>query len=538
VTDSPVIIVGGGPVGLTLALELAWHGIRSTVFEPRMTVDHARPRAKTVNVRSMEHFRRLGLAAGIRSRAPLDAAWNQRALVCTSLTGHLLASFDGIFATGSAPDERFSEGAQQITQPLLEEILRDALLANPLTTLVLGSRVTAVRETDDQVTVEYLDSEGGSGEATAEFVVGADGAGGITRASAGIGMDRGIDLPMNLNVTFRSTELDERSALPTALHYWVVNATTHGVLIRLDRDGTWAALISNVPNPADADPVEVLARLTGFVPAAEILSVDPWQARMALADSYGTERVFLAGDAAHLNPPWGGHGFNAGLGDAVNLGWKLAAVLDGWAGAELLASYEAERRPIAQQTIAVAVANMRAIPVEVTDALRVDPDLHGPDADEIRAAVHTAKHGEFNSLGLVLGYHYGGSPLVAEGGHPESDLDPRVYEPRLAPGARLPHRWMPDGRSIYDLIEPGFTLFADPAGSLAAAFLTAASERGIPLAVAEADDRPATLVRSDGHVAWFDSGESHSAADILDLARGVARVAEPALPSITIREHA
>jgi len=523
VTDQPVVIVGGGPVGLTLALELAWHGIASTVLEPRLTVDATRPRAKTTNVRSMEHYRRLGLADIIRERAPLRAVWNQRAVFCTSLSGAHITDFEDVFAIRADRSDLFAECGQQLAQPLLEEILREQVQSNPLTTLLRGTTAQAVEEQAECVVVTYRDSVGAERAIEASFVVGADGAGGVTRQSAGIGMERGVDLPLNVNITFTAPDLTADSSHGEALHYWIVNATTLGVLIRLDETETWAATITRVADPEHADPLELLERLTGFPVDANVLSTDFWAARLAVADDYGTRRVFLVGDAAHLNPPWGGHGFNTGLGDAVNLGWKLAATLQGWAGTDLLASYEPERRPVAEQTIAVAAKNMAAIPPSVFEILQEDPDLTGPAAARVSRVVHDAKDSEFHSLGLVLGYSYAGSPIVIGDPPAEGEFDSVNYIPRFAAGARLPHSWLPDGRSIYDLLDSGFTLFADADTEVAAEFVEAASERGIPFRVASGVTDQVLLVRSDGHIAWCANLPAHSsAATILDTARGAS----------------
>jgi 2-polyprenyl-6-methoxyphenol hydroxylase-like FAD-dependent oxidoreductase len=522
-SDTPVAIVGGGPVGLTLALELAWHGIASTVIEPRQIVDTARPRAKTTNSRSMEHFRRLGLAQTIRERAPLHPSWSQRGVICTGLTGVEIASFDDLFAIRPERDDLFSEGGQQIAQPLLEQILREAAESNPLITVILGGRVLSVDERADGVVVTYRHLGGDEARLEADYAVGADGAGGPTRQSVGIGMERGVDLPLNVNITFTTPDLTANTPFGRALHYWIVNASTLGVLIRLDQTETWAATVTRVHDPENADPHELLDKFVGFPVEADILSEDLWAARLAVADAYGTERVFLVGDAAHLNPPWGGHGFNTGLGDAVNLGWKLAATLQGWAGPELLGSYEPERRPVAEQTIAVAVNNMTAIPEVVFETLRDDPTLTGPSAAAIRQGVHDSKDSEFHSLGLVLGYEYGNSPIVLDGHGREGEFDSTDYVPSFEPGGRLPHSWLADGRSVYDLIGPGFTLFADPDSELAAEFQIAAAERSLPLTVAAAPIDEALLVRSDGHIAWRGTGRNdHAPSAVLDAARGVA----------------
>ena len=527
---TPVVIVGGGPVGLTLGLELAWHGIASTIIEPRTEVDHSRPRAKTVNVRSMEHYRRLGVAEIIRDRAPVSRFWSRRAIFCTAVNGTELATFEGIFNISPEREDLFSEGGQALAQPLLEQILREQVQAEPLVAFIVGGTATSVDERPDGVDVTYSLNDV-EHQISATYAVGADGPGGVTRRGAGIGLERGVDLPPNVSVTFRTKGGEPLpTTLDFALHYWVVNAQTQGVLMRLDEHGTWSATVGNVPDADTADPLELIERLTGYPVDVEILAKDAWAARMAVADSYGTDRIFLVGDAAHLNPPWGGHGFNTGLGDAVNLGWNLAATLQGWGGPALLASYEPERRPVAEHTVEVATANMRAIPPSVVETLRDDPLLVGPEAAATRAIVQEAKDSEFHSLGLVLGFSYDGSPIVwtgpADGDDGAPEFDAARYTPTTHPGARLPHQWLPDGRSVYDLITDGFTLFADPDSAVAQRFVGAAAERQVPLTVGVPLGGEPLLVRSDGHIAWRGVRDDSAAVDagaVLNHARGGGR---------------
>jgi len=202
-------------------------------------------------------------------------------------------------------------------------------------------------------------------------------------------------------------------------------------------------------------PQALIRGVVGAEIDAEVLGTDPWTARMLLADRYRNGRVFLAGDAAHLNPPWGGHGFNTGIGDAVNIGWKLAAALDGWGGDGLLDSYEAERRPIAARTIGEATANMSVLAPELSNH---DLNASGRGGEHARRAaaqvIHGAKDREFHSLGLVLGYQYDASPVIVDDGTPPLS-EGQDYEPTARPGARLPHLWLPDGVSLYDRLGNG-----------------------------------------------------------------------------------
>jgi hypothetical protein len=315
---------------------------------------------------------------------------------------------------------------------------------------------------------------------------------------------------------------------------------------RLDLADTWWAIIQGVDGSAEALDAALLVRaLVGTDVDVEILATDPWTARMLLAPGYGNSGVYLVGDAAHLNPPWGGHGFNTCIGDAANLAWKIAAVLDGWAGPALLGSYELERRPVAARTIRDAAANGKALAYHFAGpALTADNEAGSRARLAAREAL-AVKQSEFDSLGLVLGYTYGRSPVVVQDGLPAPAEDPIRYVPDAGPGALLPHAWLDGGTSLYDVLGAGFTLLVD-GGSLAgehpdaayAAVLAAAGRHSIPVQVlavgpdenGDALSRrwgaPAVLVRPDQHVAWRGSDAGDAAAAI-----GVAAGCSVALPT-------
>jgi hypothetical protein len=258
----------------------------------------------------------------------------------------------------------------------------------------------------------------------------------------------------------------------------------------------------------------------------EVLATDPWSARMLLVDRYRGSHVFLVGDAAHLNPPWGGHGFNTCVGDAVNLGWKLAAVLQGWAPESLLDSYQAERRPVAMRTIGAAGDQESFLAPSFAET---DLDDDGTAGRLLRADVArrlAVKESEFHSLGLVLGYDYPDSPVVVPDGRPVPTPTLRTYEPSAHPGARLPHTWLDDGTSIYDALGDGFTLLRFGADADTTHLADAAARAGIPLEVLDlapelrgryGDDL--VLVRPDQHVAWRGSSADDAEA-VLDVVTG------------------
>ena len=511
----PVLVCGGGPSGLFLALDLDRRGVASLVIEPRLAVDPTRPKAKTTNARTMSHLRRIGLAGALREAAPLSAEFSEDVIFCSSLTGFELKRFRHAFQVDRDRYELQPEGGQQVAQPVVEEVLRSGVAEAGLAHLATGIRLVEIDVAPGRRPRALVaDEEGAAKWIECDHLVGADGGSSVLRRGLGIPFEGGSAAKSNFNFLFRSESLAGLVTLDPAVQYWVLTPSAAGMIGRMDLEATWWVIIQNVELDADPDPQELVRQLAGTDVDVEVIATDRWTARMLLAGSYGRDGAHLIGDAAHLNPPWGGHGFNTCVGDAANLAWKIAAVQAGWAGENLLASYEDERRPIAARTIADAAANGRMLASDFAHAVLDEDSPAGADARAVMERELEVKRSEFSSLGLVLGYQYPASPIVVDDGSPIPTEDAIRYAPSTRPGSLLPHTWL-GADSLYDKLGPWFTLLVDsgtPDGEeFSRAAAAAQADSGIPVIVLAVDfaahpdgawQSTAVLVRPDQHVAW------------------------------------
>ena len=339
---------------------------------------------------------------------------------------------------------------------------------------------------------------------------------------------------------FRSQELEKRHRLGPALMYWLVNAEIPSVLSPLDGDGRWT--FGCAAGLAQGDPVELIRQALGFDADIDILTRDEWTAHQLIATKYRVGPVFLAGDACHLHPPFGGFGMNMGIGDALDLGWKLAATLSGWGGAGLLDSYEIERRQVHQRVIAEAVANHAILSGQL--AVEHIEDA-GPKADNVRsdvgARIIASKRREFDSLGMVLGSRYRDSNVMTPGASEQGDDDATDYRPSASAGCLAPHAWLQEGTargaSLYDhFSNSGLTLLVtrQALAPVAAAVAAAAAAQTIPLKILAPEGERLgelygcdfALIRPDHYIAWSGNRVEDACAA---LARAVGR--DTAIPS-------
>ena len=533
-TRCDVLIAGAGPVGLSLAIELGTRGVSCLAVERNDRVGRS-PRAKTTNVRTREHLRRWGIADALRQASPIPPDYPPNVVFATRMDGPCLARFENAFNGSRVRNDLYSEEAQWVPQYTLEEVLRAKATSLPGVEVAFNAELRGLRQDGGGVTAQVADRASGAVRTVrSAYLVGADGTRSFVREAIGATMAGEAMAARNYSIIFRAPALAARQRHGQAIMYWMVNADVPAMLGPMDMDGLWFFMATKLPgdiDPAGVDPGELVRRGTGLADlAVEVVRTDPWVAQSMVADAYSSGRAFLAGDACHLHPPFGGFGMNMGIGDAVDLGWKLAGTLQGWGGPGLLASYQPERRPVHLRTIRESVANYATLGNQLVRPGIEDPGPAGDAARrEVGALVLATKNREFSTLGLVLGARYEGSPILVPDGSSAPPEDCVHYVPSACPGCLAPHLWLADGSSLYDHFGPGYTLLATQgaAGTEAAASEAAAS--GLPLKVlAPGDGRLEALyqarfalVRPDQHVAWR-GDELPDAKQLLDRASGNA----------------
>ncbi len=515
--DTSVLIAGAGPVGLALACELGLRGIDCTIVEKRDGKLHV-PKMSLVSAGSMEYCRRWGISEQVRTvvwsaNRPLDFVYME------TLKGRELVRIK-IPAYAEKAQTWTPEGMCQCPQIYFDPILADRVgrLGNVTRHYNTGLESFEQDEAGVTATVEAAES-GRTREIRARYLVGCDGASSTVR--------EGLDIPLlgegalanSINIFFRSPEL-------VSLHEkgWA------RIYRSIDEEGCWSELI-----PIDGaelwrltvfddgryehDPQAALRRMAGMEFPHEILSTLVWERRDSVADRYQSGRVLIAGDSAHQSSPTGGAGMHTGMEEAVNLAWKLEATLKGWGGARLLASYEAERRPIAQRNIDLSTVTYKA--------LRSIPPASRADQETAWKTTTLPKYSipdHVRSCPVLVD-----SPIIVDDGSPALPVAPPQPMPSSRPGARAPHAWLAPDRSTIDLFGEGFVLlrFGDGQGDTTK-LLEAASARGVPMRevvvtdqeAARLYEQPLVLVRPDYHVAWRGARAPDRPDAIVDRIRG------------------
>lgn len=537
--DTPVLIAGGGPTGLALACELARNGVNCLLAERNPSTTRF-PKMDITNGVSMELLRRLGVDEQLRQ---------------VGVAPH--HSFDVIFAPGlsgpeigrwrlpSADDQREElqhnrdgsrpgQSWQRLSQAHFESVMMQRCHDEPLIDVRQGWSLQDCAQVDGAVRATLANIGGEELTVRADYLVGCDGASSRVRAQLDIAMSGFPAFTKFALVHFRSSDLTNLHALG---QFWHLFLTSGIAVIAQDEVDTWTLHVDLGPEATEedpiGDPIEFVRRALGqSVQVDEILACSLWGPTALLADSYGRGRILLAGDAVHTMIPTGGYGMNTGLGDAFNLGWKLAARVLGWGGRRLLDSYELERRPIGERNRDASVENAG---VHLQLRSMADSELVVADTEE--AAAHRASLAEFlstndgenTSLGIELDVRYDDSPVVCP---PVDDAPPwnrRTFVPTVRAGHRAPNVVIGADRTLFDDFGPCFTLVDACGHPEAKQLIDEAALVGMPLHHLIVEDRHCrelycdrlVLVRPDLHIAWSGTTVTDAAA-IIGRARGAA----------------
>ncbi len=529
----PVLIVGGGPVGLSLAIDLAWRCIPCALVE-RRDGSIPLPKMNGVNARTMEFCRRWGLADRVRNAGwPRD--YPRRMQYVTNLRSTPLHVIDFGSDADRKPSTTTPEHFQRCPQTWFDPILREHATSRPTNRLLYRTSLDRFEDRGDVVFASITDRESGQQRTIAcDYLVACDGAKSGVREALGITMDGSPQLSFEINVYFECDEVFRPGERPSVMSWLFGPKGMWGTLSAIDGRNLWRLWLSQLPEDTDLDKFDgarYVREAIGDTVPFKIVGTLPWLRQQRVANEFRRGRVFLCGDALHNQTPTGGFGMNTGIQDAVDLAWKIQGVCEGWAPERIFETYEIERRPVAVRNVDEATLTFAKF--LTAPAL---PALCEPGAAGDAARAHLQRHfaenqfdREYKNEGIVLGYRYDGSPLCVPDGTPVPPYPTMTYTQTARPGARAPHAVLADGRSTLDLFGRTFVLLRLGLNPPSAdGLVRAAAERRVPIEVVDLPEphvftlyeRPLVLVRPDGHVAWRGAGVPVDPLQIIDTVRG------------------
>ncbi len=529
---SDVLIVGAGPVGLTLAMDLAGRGIKVVIAEMRHYMEPPNVKCNHVAARTMEQFRRLGVAQKLR-HAGLPADYPNDAAFRTRVTGAEFARIpipcrQDRYTDTSGPDGWWPtpEPAHRINQIYLEPILLEHAASLPGVTLLNRTQVTGFEQDETGVTATALNLDTGNTQTIRScYMVGCDGGRSDVRKQIGAKFEGTAIIQRVQSTYIRAPQLMGMIPGQRAWSTYVMNPNRCGTVFSIDGHDNW--LIHNHLSPDEPEFESVdrdwsIRQILGVGPdfQYEVLSKEDWVGRRLVSNRFRNGKVFLAGDSAHIWMPYAGYGMNAGIADALNLSWLLAARLQRWGAEAILDAYEAERQPITEQVSQFAMNHAQQM-IKMKRGVPANIEAEGAEGDAVRADMGQAAYDlnvqQFCAGGLNFGYFYSGSPIIAHEAEPAPAYTMGDFTPSTVPGCRAPHFWLDKARkrSLYDAFGPGYTLLRFDAGVDVGAIQSAAALRNMPLKVVDVPaglDIPSAYVhklvlcRTDQHVVWRGDG--------------------------------
>lgn len=540
-----VLIAGGGPVGLTLALDLAWRGIDVVLVEQRGPNEPPEPKCNHTSARSMEIFRRLGVAGKLRN-AGLPADYPNDASYRTTFTGRELTRIPiparrYRYDATDGPDTAWPtpEPPHRINQIFLEPILFDHAAQMSRIRILSRSRVEGFDQHDDRVTVTVRAVDGGDETVIdCAYLVGCDGGRSLVRRTIGATFQGDAEIQRVQSTYIRAPDLIGRQAETPAWSTFSLNRTRSGNVYAIDGIERWVVHNYLSPDEKGFDSVDRDWAIRAILGVGEDFQYDviremDWFGRRLVADRFRDRRVFICGDAAHIWVPYAGYGMNAGIADAVNLSWLLAAHLNGWASPHILDAYERERLPITEQ-VSYFVMNHAHAMASQRGSVPEDIDLDGPRGDEIRKqfgeTVYALNVQQYCCGGLNFGYFYDASPIIAYDDEKAPPYSMADFQQTSVPGCRTPHFWVGNGRSVYDAMGPEYTLLCFDPDQDVGPLVAAARAKNVPLRIlpvsdpeaAALYDRALAISRPDQHVAWRGNSPPEDPGDLIDKLRGAA----------------
>jgi 2-polyprenyl-6-methoxyphenol hydroxylase-like FAD-dependent oxidoreductase len=543
-----VLIVGAGPVGLTLAMDLAQRGVRVVIVETRHYAEPPNVKCNHVAARTMEQFRRLGIVQKVRDTG-LPADYPNDVVFRTSLTGLPLTRIPipcrrDRYTETEGPDAWWPtpEPPHRINQIFLEPILLEYAASLPNVTLINRTEVTGFEQDADEVRATARDLDTGAERTIrARYMAGCDGGRSMVRKQIGAAFEGTAVIQRVQSTYIRAPQLMAMIPEPPAWSCYSMNPRRCGTVFTIDGKETWLVhnhLNAEEPEFDSVDRDYAIREILGVGPdfQYEVISREDWVGRRLVSNRFRNGRVFLAGDSAHIWMPYAGFGMNAGIGDAVNLAFLLAACVQGWADEAMLNAYEAERQPITEQVSRFAMNHALQM-IKMKRGVPDDIEKPGPEGEAVRAEVGQGAYDlnvqQFCCGGLNFGYFYAGSPVIAYDGEEAPVYTMDGFTGSTVPGCRAPHFWLRDGRSLYDAFGPGYTLLRLKKGTPADALTDAAMAREVPLTVldVDADDVPdayrhaLVLCRSDQHVVWRGDALPADCAALVEKLRGVPAAA-------------